>query len=78
MFHALQLNYLEKEVCVLVDAKDNVIGTASKKDCHKVSPDGTILLHRAFSLFLFNGQGDIYIQRRSNKKVKNIYSAIPN
>lgn len=57
---------------MLVDQEDKVIGTASKKDCHKVSPDGTVLLHRAFSLFLFNGRGDIYIQKRSNKKVKYI------
>lgn len=57
---------------MLVDEKDNFIGTATKQECHKVGPDGSVLLHRAFSVFLFNKRGDMLMQRRSSQKV-NIY-----
>ncbi|CAG9565551.1 unnamed protein product [Danaus chrysippus] len=65
----VQAEALDKDICLLVDEKDNIIGTAPKKDCHKVGPDGSILLHRAFSLFLFNKRGDMFLQRRSSQKV---------
>lgn len=57
------------ENCFLVDNNDNIIGTASKRDCHRVKPDGTIPLHRAFSVFLFNNKGDLLLQKRSSDKV---------
>ncbi|HEX3010745.1 MAG TPA: isopentenyl-diphosphate delta-isomerase [Syntrophomonadaceae bacterium] len=52
-----------KPQVVLVDEKDNQIGTAGKLDCH-VSPR----LHRAFSIFIFNSKGDLLIQQRSARK----------
>lgn len=69
-----QADYLDKDICLLVDEKDKFIGTAAKRDCHKVGPDGNLLLHRAFSVFLFNKRGDMLLQRRSSQKVsiKNI------
>lgn len=62
-----------KESCILVDTNDNVIGQESKRNCHLVQKDGTIPLHRAFSVFIFNKKGDLLLQKRSSEKV-NIYS----
>ena len=64
----LQEIALDDENCILVDQNDRKIGSSSKKDCHKVIRD-EIKLHRAFSVFLFNKDGDMLIQRRSNHKV---------
>ncbi|KAK9877508.1 hypothetical protein WA026_018617 [Henosepilachna vigintioctopunctata] len=57
------------ENCFLVSRQDKVIGTASKKDCHAVQSNGNILLHRAFSVFLFNNHGDLLLQKRSSEKI---------
>ncbi|XP_059053155.1 isopentenyl-diphosphate Delta-isomerase 1 [Achroia grisella] len=65
----IQAEHLDRDICLLVDEKDNFIGTASKRDCHKVAPDGKVLLHRAFSVFLFNKRGDMLLQRRASQKV---------
>jgi isopentenyl-diphosphate delta-isomerase len=54
----------EAEELVLVDADDNEIGFLSKADCH----DGAGVLHRAFSLFLFNNEGELLLQKRSQSK----------
>ena len=58
-----------RENCILVDSNDKAIGSASKKDCHKVEGEN-IKLHRAFSVFLFNKSGDMLLQKRSSHKVK--------
>lgn len=54
----------ENEKLVLVDEHDNEIGNLSKDKCH----DGQGLLHRAFSLFIFNQEGDMLLQQRSSQK----------
>lgn len=54
----------ESEELILVDADDNEIGYRSKADCH----DGNGLLHRAFSVFLFNDAGELLLQQRSGEK----------
>jgi isopentenyl-diphosphate delta-isomerase len=54
----------EGEELILVDAEDNEIGYRSKADCH----DGAGILHRAFSLFLFNNDGGLLLQQRSAGK----------
>ncbi|KAJ8672923.1 hypothetical protein QAD02_004184 [Eretmocerus hayati] len=64
----LQRTALE-EKCILVDQFDKPIGEATKEHCHKIAKDGSIPLHRAFSVFLFNMQGDLLIQRRSKTKI---------
>lgn len=61
--------FLDKENCILVDENDKNVGFASKRDCHKVSDGDQIRLHRAFSVFLFNKNGDMLLQKRSNHKV---------
>lgn len=57
------------ENCILVDEFDRAIGQSTKRDCHRLNPDGHIKLHRAFSVFLFNANGDMLIQKRSDHKV---------
>lgn len=61
--------FLDKENCILVDENDRNIGSASKRDCHKVD-DNEIKLHRAFSVFLFNKNGEMLLQKRSSHKVR--------
>ena len=55
----------DQEELILVDSKDEIIGYKTKLDCHQ---DGGVL-HRAFSVFIFNQQGDVLLQRRSKKKM---------
>ncbi|EPC01015.1 hypothetical protein L861_10610 [Litchfieldella anticariensis FP35 = DSM 16096] len=54
----------DDESLVLVDSDDREIGFCSKADVHK----GDGLLHRAFSLFVFNSAGDLIIQKRAVNK----------
>lgn len=56
------------EMCILVDKCDNYIGEASKENCHRVV-NGTVLLHRAFSVFLFNTNNELLMQKRSPFKI---------
>lgn len=61
-----------EENCILVDEHDRSLGYGSKRDCHRVGADGQIKLHRAFSVFLFNSDGDMLLQKRSPHKVSAI------
>lgn len=54
----------EGEELILVDNDDNEIGFLSKARCH----NGDGVMHRAFSLFLFNDQGELLLQQRSDNK----------
>jgi len=54
----------DDEQLVLVDSDDRVLGTRSKSLCH----DGAGVLHRAFSLFVFNRTGELLIQQRHASK----------
>jgi len=56
------------EPCILVNTKDEVLGQASKRECHQVE-SGTSLLHRAFSLFVFNSRDELLLQQRSDTKI---------
>lgn len=68
-FDSLQEHAL-KEQCILVNKDDQVIGSSSKADCHRVHPETQeVKLHRAFSVFLFNTKGEMLVQRRSEHKV---------
>jgi len=56
--------------CVIVDEKDNITGHASKAACHTFNPEQPKgLLHRAFSVFLFDGQGRLLLQQRAASKI---------
>lgn len=61
-----------EERCILVDEFDRPIGNATKRDCHKIDEKKNVLLHRAFSVFLFNNNGDLLLQKRSPTKVNKI------
>jgi isopentenyl-diphosphate delta-isomerase len=54
----------DEEQLILVDSADREIGTLPKADCH----DGAGILHRAFSLFVFNAQGALLLQQRHADK----------
>ncbi len=52
------------ESLILVDDNDREIGFYPKAECHQ----GQGLLHRAFSVFLFNADGELLLQQRSAQK----------
>ena len=54
---------MSEEKGVLVDKNDNQIGLMPKMEAHH---KGT--LHRAFSIFLFNSENQILLQKRSSSK----------
>lgn len=45
------------EQCIVVDDDDQEVGAKSKKACHLNSNISAGLLHRAFSVFLFDSSG---------------------
>ena len=53
------------EELILVDEQDREIGCKSKSDCHI----GNGILHRAFSIFIFNTNNEVLIQKRSSEKL---------
>jgi len=55
---------LMKNEVVLVNEKDEVLGTAEKLAAHQNGGQ----LHRAFSLFIFNSQGEMLLQKRASCK----------
>jgi len=54
---------MEKEKVILVDADDNELGLMEKMEAHRKG-----LLHRAFSIFIFNSKGEILLQKRASEK----------
>ncbi|XP_003221986.3 isopentenyl-diphosphate Delta-isomerase 1 isoform X1 [Anolis carolinensis] len=57
------------EMCILVDENDNRIGSDTKKNCHLNENIDKGLLHRAFSVFLFNSDKKLLLQQRSDAKI---------
>jgi len=54
---------LPTEYVILVDAQDRETGTMEKLEAHRQG-----LLHRAFSVFVFNSQGQLLLQQRALHK----------
>lgn len=52
-----------QEFLILVDEADNAIGEMEKMEAHEKG-----LLHRAFSVVIFNSQGDMLLQQRAGVK----------
>ena len=48
---------------ILVDSNDNELGKMEKLEAHEKG-----LLHRAFSIFLFNSSGEMLMQQRADSK----------
>jgi isopentenyldiphosphate isomerase len=51
------------EILDIVDADDQVIGSATRGEIHQEG-----LMHRAVHIFVFDASGNIYVQRRSESK----------
>eukprot|EP00056_Hartaetosiga_gracilis_P010854 m.161509 g.161509 ORF g.161509 m.161509 type:complete len:226 (+) comp13402_c0_seq1:738-1415(+) len=60
---------LMEECCILVDGDDKVIGHESKLNCHLMENINKGMLHRAFSVFLFNSEGKLLLQQRADEKI---------
>jgi isopentenyl-diphosphate delta-isomerase type 1 len=45
----------------IVDEKDNVIGKATRQECHA----DTSLIHRVVMILIFNSKGELLLQKRS-------------
>jgi isopentenyl-diphosphate delta-isomerase len=56
---------MPEEYLILVDEKDNPIGTEEKVKCHL--PKG--ILHRAFTALLFDKKGRLVLTRRAKEKM---------
>ncbi len=54
----------DSDALILVDDADQDLGYLSKALCH----EGQGVLHRAFSLLVFNGDGELLIQQRAPAK----------
>jgi isopentenyl-diphosphate Delta-isomerase len=54
----------DSEALILVDEADREVGHLSKVKCH----DGQGVLHRAFSLLIFNDEGELLLQQRAPSK----------
>lgn len=54
---------MHNEKVILVDVQDNQLGLMDKMEAHEKG-----LLHRAFSVFVFNSKNELMLQQRSDKK----------
>ena len=54
---------MEEEQVILVNEKDEQIGLMPKMEAHRKA-----LLHRAFSVFIFNNNNELMLQQRAAKK----------
>ncbi|MEQ8360583.1 MAG: isopentenyl-diphosphate Delta-isomerase [Cytophagales bacterium] len=54
---------MSQEHVILVDASDNELGTMEKMEAHQKG-----VLHRAFSVCIFNDKGEMLIQKRAAEK----------
>ncbi|KHJ35714.1 putative isopentenyl-diphosphate delta-isomerase [Erysiphe necator] len=60
---------LMDEICIVLDENDKPIGNLSKKICHLMVNIDKGLLHRAFSVFLFNSKNELLLQKRAAEKI---------
>jgi len=59
-----------KDECILVNYMDEVIGHNNKYNCHKFAPGQPRgLLHRAFSVLLFDADNRLLLQQRASSKI---------
>lgn len=54
---------MQEQQVILVNEQDEVIGAMEKIEAHRKS-----VLHRAFSIFIFNGKGELLLQQRAINK----------
>lgn len=63
-----QVKMMDERI-IVVDEQDNTIRPATKKECHLVGENGSLILHRAFSVFLFNEDNKLLVQKRASHKI---------
>jgi len=63
-----QVRFMD-EVCIVIDENDKPIGSGSKKTCHQMVNIEKGLLHRAFSVFLFDKDNKMLLQQRASEKI---------
>ena len=56
-------SHMKMQQVILVNEKDEPTGTTEKMEAHKKG-----LLHRAFSIFIFNSKGEMLLQQRTLNK----------
>ena len=54
----------QEELLPLVDENGNITGAATRGECH----NGSMLLHQVVHLHVFNGKGELYLQKRPEWK----------
>ena len=65
-----QEDLMYRDQVLVLDDRDNIVGAASKWDSHRfegATPTG--MLHRAFSVFLFDAEGKLLLQQRASDKI---------
>jgi len=55
---------MSKEFFDIIDESCNIIGKATRKECH----GDTSLAHRVVHVLVFNSKGELYLQKRSKNK----------
>jgi isopentenyl-diphosphate delta-isomerase len=63
-FHATVGEEAAAEPLILVDEADREVGHLGKEQCH----EGRGVLHRAFSILIFNDRGELLLQQRARSK----------
>ena len=63
-YDVIQAEMMSEE-CIQVNAKDQVVGPVSKYIAHREKG----VLHRAFSVLIFNNNNELLIQKRSLEKI---------
>lgn len=53
------------EILEIVDENNNVVGQATRGECYEKG-----LLHRAVNIFIYNSKGEVFLHKRSDKKIK--------
>lgn len=64
MLRSSNMVSFDNEQLILVNERDDKIGSENKKTCHQNKG----LLHRAFSIFVFNQNKQVLIHKRSHQK----------
>jgi len=64
-----QDDFMLYDTCIVVDEDDNIIGNGTKKDCHVFKDTSPGILHRAFSVFLFDEENRLLLQKRAPQKI---------
>lgn len=64
-----QVASMKQELLPIVDLEDRVIGAQSKADCHLMSNINSGLLHRAFSVLLYNSHNQFLLTQRTAAKI---------